>query len=208
MTSQVPMQTQQSMPQPIQQQPQQQQQSQVDHVSPTNSSGMHSSASPEAANGTTYYPNQGMNEAQNYALGYNEANGGRQQMTPATSSFQEAQMYYTAGGQVPNGPVQNNAGQVISFGAHPAVPMPSADFLWNGRGTTWQDWATAIADTNERFNANQLMLGGNAQSRPGMDASMMAADPTTMAQAQPEMTATHMQQWPMVMFGPGGTNGA
>ncbi|CEJ94302.1 hypothetical protein VHEMI09842 [[Torrubiella] hemipterigena] len=186
----------------------QQQQSHVDRVSPE-AGGVHGSASPENANASTYYANGDPSQTNYVTMGYNTT-AGQQQIVPATSTYQpQAQMYYATTAQVPNGTVQDTAGQVISFGSHPSA-ITSADFLWQARGTTWQDWTQAIADPDERYNANALIdIGGNApQSRLNVDNSMLQNDPTSMPQSHPEMTATHMQPWPMAIFGHGGATGS
>lgn len=80
----------------------------------------------------------------------------------------------------------------------------AADYMWQGRGTTWQDWAAAVQDSEERYSANTLLtLGAGPQRSHTMDSSLMMD--ASLQNHNGEVPNEQGSQWPMVMFDPHST---
>ncbi|CEI68212.1 unnamed protein product [Fusarium venenatum] len=92
---------------------------------------------------------------------------------------------------------------MLAFSQSAQVPQP--DMLWQGRGNTWHDWTSAIADTQDRFSASTLLtLGGNTR-----DASTGAGVPGVTA--SPANDINNIQnggQWPLIIFDQMAPNGS
>ena len=136
--------------------------------------------------------------------------GDTQQASMAHSGYQAGPaMYYNGAGNavsVPDTSVQANP--LMAFASHatqPMAPQSTADYMWQGRGTTWQDWAAAIQDSEDRYSANALLtLGAGPQRNHTMDSSLMMD--ASLQQHDGEIPNGQVSQWPMVMFDPHSTS--
>ncbi|TQV94056.1 C6 transcription factor FacB [Cordyceps javanica] len=155
-----------------------------------------------------YYSDQSMATTQSYQpLSYGAAH--QQDMSP--SGYQaDASMLYSnptstvasmADSSVPTNPL-------IAFAPQATPHMPAnteAGYMWNGSGNTWQNWTAAIADTDERYSANSLLLGGGVvqhQTAQPLDSSFIINHGASLGQQGGGMPppAQSGQTWPIMMF--------
>jgi hypothetical protein len=152
-----------------------------------------------------YFSESDMNGQTPYAtLAYNEnpQNG----MAPA---YDTGAMFYNTSAQAAavaatTSALPSSVAQVNPMLAFSQPPQP--DMLWQGRGNTWHDWTSAIADTQDRFSASTLLtLGGGTRDVsagagvPGVTASSSANDINSLQQAG---------QWPLIIFDQVAPNGS
>ncbi|KAL4724646.1 hypothetical protein ACLX1H_008088 [Fusarium chlamydosporum] len=160
----------------------------------------------EVSSAKSYFPEPEMNGQAPYpTLTYNEPpqNG----LTP--TAYDTGAMYYSTPAQaaVTTSALPSSVAQVnpmLAFSQAGQVPQP--DILWQGRGNTWHDWTSAIADTQDRFSASTLLtLGGNTRdastgaSVPGVTASPSANDINNIQNGG---------QWPLIIFDQVAPNGS
>ncbi|GKU03331.1 transcription factor [Fusarium langsethiae] len=137
----------------------------------------------EVSTAKSYFPEPEMNGQAHYpTLAYNEPT----QNGLAPAAYNTGAMFYNTSAQaaVTTSALSSSVAQVnpmLAFSQSAQVPQP--DMLWQGRGNTWHDWTSAIADTQDRFSASTLLtLGGNTRDAstgagvPGVTASPSAND--------------------------------
>lgn len=100
---------------------------------------------------------------------------------------------------VPDGSSQANALAFSSqAGQHLGTQAPT-DMMWHARGNTWQDWAAAIAHTQDRYSASALLALGNGRTHSHITPSMIPDG--TDGQGTTDMgVVPHGAQWPLIMF--------
>jgi hypothetical protein len=149
----------------------------------------------------SYFPEPQMNGQPPYpTLAYNEP-------TPnGLPAYDAGTMFYntTAQAAATTSALSSSVAQVnpmLAFSGSTQVPQP--DMLWQGRGNTWHDWTSAIADTQDRFSASTLLtLGGNtrdASTSTGVTASPSANDINNIQNGG---------QWPLIIFDQMAPNGS
>ncbi|KAF4971231.1 hypothetical protein FZEAL_9899 [Fusarium zealandicum] len=150
-----------------------------------------------SVNGQTPYP----------ALAYSE----HAQNSMAPSAYDAEAMFYGSSAQATVAAVAatalpastTQANPLLAFASQSAqqvAPQPAAEMLWQNRGSTWQDWTTAIADNHDRYSASALLtLGGNTR-----DASTGPGVPgVTAGPATNDINSIHPHgQWPFMLFDP------
>ncbi len=133
--------------------------------------------------------------------------GDAQQASVAHAGYQaDPPMYFDAGGRavsVPDTSVQANP--LMAFAAQATQPMPphsAADYMWQGRGNTWQDWAAAIQESEDRHSANALLtLGAGAGHRMhAMDSSMMMDNSLQHHHGGDGSGGGQGGSWPLLIF--------
>ncbi|KAF4963434.1 hypothetical protein FSARC_8531 [Fusarium sarcochroum] len=155
-----------------------------------------------------YFPDSDMNGQTPYpTLTYNE----HPQNSMAPPAYDAGAMFYNTSAQgavaattsaLPSSVAQTNP--MLAFSQPVQVPQP--DMLWQGRGNTWHDWTTAIADNQDRFSASTLLtLGGSTRDAsagagvPGVTSSPSANDINSIQQGG---------QWPLIIFDQVAPNGS
>lgn len=152
-----------------------------------------------------YYHDAGVNEQTPYpALTYAE----QSQVGIPPSAYATEAMFYSTTAQVAAAavagtslPASSQANPLIAFPSQAAqhvTAQPSADMLWQGRGNTWHDWTTAIADSQDRYSASALLtLGGGSRdpAAPGEPAPPMGPSNDVNG-------ASQGGQWPLILFDP------
>jgi hypothetical protein len=161
----------------------------------------------EVSSAKSYFPEPEMNGQAPYpTLTYNEPtqNG----LAPPTA-YDAGAMFYNTSAQaaVTTSALSSSVAQVnpmLAFSQSAQVSQP--DMLWQGRGNTWHDWTSAIADTQDRFSASTLLtLGGNTRDAstgagvPGVTASPSANDINNIQNGG---------QWPLIIFDQVAPNGS
>jgi len=165
------------------------------------------SAQGEVSSTKSYFPEPEMNGHTSYpTLTYNDPpqNG----MAPPTA-YDAGPMFYSTSAQaaVTTSALPSSVAQVnpmLAFSQ--SAQVSQADMLWQGRGNTWHDWTSAIADTQDRFSASTLLtLGGNTR-----DASSGAGVPgvTANPSANDINNIQHGGQWPLIIFDQVAPNGS
>ncbi|KAM0197850.1 hypothetical protein ACHAPI_004582 [Fusarium lateritium] len=152
-----------------------------------------------------YFPESDMNGQSPYpTLAYNEhpQNG-------MATAYDTGAMFYNTPAQAAAVAATTSAlpSSVAQVNPMLAFSQPSQpDMLWQGRGNTWHDWTSAIADTQDRFSASTLLtLGGGTRDVsagagvPGVTASPSANDINSLQQAS---------QWPLIIFDQVAPNGS
>lgn len=165
--------------------------------------------------GKGYYPDQAMAGQQNYQsvpyhAGHQQTMGHAGYQADAAILYSNAAVNATpmAESSVPDNPL-------VAFASQATQNMPphtEADYMWPGRGNTWQDWTAAIADTNDRYSASALLtLGGGAmqhQNNQHIDSSFIVGPGSSLGQAGgPPPAAQQGGMWPVMMFDNGNNNG-
>ncbi|OAA69144.1 C6 transcription factor FacB [Cordyceps fumosorosea ARSEF 2679] len=146
---------------------------------------------------------------QNYqTVGYGDAH--MQTMNPTGYQADAPPMLYSNPAPADVAPMADSSVQtnpLIAFAPSATQQLPpstEAEYMWNGRGNTWQDWTAAIADTNDRYGANTLLtLGGGAmpqQSAQPMDSSFIINSGPLGQQGGIHQPAPPGQPWPIMMF--------
>ncbi|CAG7562677.1 unnamed protein product [Fusarium equiseti] len=165
------------------------------------------SAQGEVSSAKSYFPEPEMNGQTSYpTLTYNEPP--QNDMAPPTA-YDAGPMFYSTSAQaaVTTSALPSSVAQVnpmLAFSQ--SAQVPQADMLWQGRGNTWHDWTSAIADTQDRFSASTLLtLGGNTR-----DASSGAGVPgvTANPSANDINNIQHGGQWPLIIFDQVAPNGS
>ncbi|KAF5020939.1 hypothetical protein F66182_7020 [Fusarium sp. NRRL 66182] len=150
-----------------------------------------------------YFSGSDMNDQSPYpTLAYSE----HSQNSMAPPPYDANTMFYSTSAQaavaatssaMPSSVAQVNP--MLAF-SQPAQP----DILWQGRGNTWQDWTTAIADNQDRFSASTLLtLGGSTR-----DASSTGAGVTPNPSANDINSIQQGGQWPLIIFDHVAPNGS
>ncbi|EGX94569.1 C6 transcription factor FacB [Cordyceps militaris CM01] len=162
------------------------------------------------ADGTNkgYFPGQPMATQPNYQpMAYN----GPRQQNPSPAGYQaDAAMLYNSP-STDLSPMTDSVptNRLIAFASPANQHMPAsneAEYMWNGRGNTWQDWTAAIADTDDRYSANALLtLGGGPMQHQGtqpMDSSFIIGQGNSLSQPGGgiHQAAQPGQTWPIMMF--------
>jgi hypothetical protein len=157
----------------------------------------------EVSTAKSYFPEPEMNGQAHYpTLAYNEPT----QNGLAPTAYDTGAMFYNTSAQatVTTSALSSSVAQVnpmLAFSQSAQVPQP--DMLWQGRGNTWHDWTSAIADTQDRFSASTLLtLGGNtrdASTSTGVTASPSANDINNIQNGG---------QWPLIIFDQMAPNGS
>ncbi|OAA50161.1 C6 transcription factor FacB [Beauveria brongniartii RCEF 3172] len=155
-----------------------------------------------------YYGEQPMATQPNYQT---MAYGAAHQQTMSPDGYQaDASMLYsnpaTSVAPMANSSVSENP--LIAFASQATQHMPpsaEADYMWTGRGSSWQDWTAAIADRNDRYSATALLtLGGGAmqpQSNQPMDSAFIMSHGNSLEQQAGGIQAAQPgQTWPIMMF--------
>lgn len=131
--------------------------------------------------------------------------GQAQANADASAGYQaETAMYYSAAppaATVPDTQVQPNplADFVPQASQHIAA-QAATDVMWQGgRGNSWQDWTTAIADGQERYSASALLTLGNT-GRASVASSIMTESGVGQTTAGDIGLVPPGAQWPMVIF--------
>lgn len=141
-------------------------------------------------------------------LGYGE----QDQSSMSHPAYQPSpSMYYNPSGEaaavaaLPDGP-SSQANPLVAFASqatqHVDGSSASAQMMWDGRDTAWNNWTSAVVHGNERYGANALMSLGNG----ARDASMLqevsghaAGDGGVVQQGE---------QWPLILFDHGLPSGS
>ncbi|KAF5672522.1 transcriptional activator acu-15 [Fusarium heterosporum] len=159
----------------------------------------------EAPTPKGYFPESGIDGQSAYpTLAYNEH--AQNNMAPA---YDTGAMFYNTSAQAAAVAASTSALPSSVAQVNPMLAFsqpPQTDMLWQGRGNTWHDWTSAIADTQDRFSASTLLtLGGNTRDAsngagvPGVTASPSANDINSLQQPG---------QWPLIIFDQVAPNGS
>ncbi|KAF4450940.1 hypothetical protein F53441_6001 [Fusarium austroafricanum] len=166
-------------------------------------------AQSEVPSTKSYFPESDLNGQTPYpTLTYNE----HPQNNMAAPAYDAGTMFYNTSAQaatvaattsaLPSSVAQVNP--MLAF-SQPAQ-VPQHEMLWQGRGNTWHDWTSAIADTQDRFSASTLLtLGGSTRDAsagagvPGVTSSPSANDINSIQQGG---------QWPLIIFDQVAPNGS
>ncbi|KAK4149845.1 hypothetical protein C8A00DRAFT_37548 [Chaetomidium leptoderma] len=126
--------------------------------------------------------------------------------TAATASHTTAAMEQAAAAQNPLIAFASQATQHVAGQAADNWPSQTQLMAHNtAPANTWQDWTSAIQDTQDRYSANALLTLNSG--RPGDVGVGGVVDHVGQGDA---MGNTHSGQWPLLLFheGPGGVSGA
>ncbi|OAA80706.1 C6 transcription factor FacB [Akanthomyces lecanii RCEF 1005] len=156
----------------------------------------------------SYYSEQPMAAQQNYqSMAYTAAQP--QSMSSTDYQADASMLYHNPAANAASIADSVSENPLIAFASQATQHMPTnneAMYIWNGRGNTWQDWTTAIADTNDRYSANALLtLGGGAMHHQGdqpLDSSFIISQGNSLGQQGGGMhqAAQPGQTWPIMMF--------
>ncbi|KAJ4311656.1 hypothetical protein N0V84_010335 [Fusarium piperis] len=172
-----------------------------------------SGGSQEVPSSKGYFPDAGLNGQTPYpALAYNE----HTQSAMAPSAYETEALFYSTSAQAAAAAVAATAIPASASQANPLLAFttqstqqvasqPTADMLWQGRGNTWHDWTTAIADNQDRYSASALLTLGGAtrDTSTGAGVPGVTAGPSTN-----DMANIQQGQWPLMLFDHVASNGS
>lgn len=180
------------------------------YTAPQVQSAPTSGGSQEVPSSKGYFPDTGLNGQTPYpALAYNE----HTQSTMAPSAYETEAMFYSTSAQAAAAAVAATAIPASASQANPLLAFttqstqqvasqPTADMLWQGRGNTWHDWTTAIADNQDRYSASALLTLGGA-TRDASTGAGVTGGPSTN-----DMSSIQQGQWPLMLFDHVASNGS
>ncbi|KAH7156760.1 hypothetical protein EDB81DRAFT_685443 [Dactylonectria macrodidyma] len=178
---------------------------------------------PEASNGTSqsdvpskgFYQEPSMNGQTSYPpIAYDEQ---AQASIPSTTYEGETTMYFNPTPQVAAGAAAvSSVRDVSATQSNPLIAFapqatqhvaaqPQADMLWQGSGNTWHDWASALADSQERYSATALLNLGGGVPRD----SAVSGVPETAGLVTNNMNGVQPgASWPLMFFDNVAQNGS
>lgn len=193
-------------------------------TTPTNVNNTAPAPAPEALNGTSqpevpskgFYQEPNMNGQTSYPpIAYDQQ---AQAGIPSTTYEAETTMYFNPTPQVTaaaaavtsvrdGSATQSNP--LIAFASQATqrvAAQPQVDMLWQGSGNTWHDWASALADTQERYSATALLNLGGGGPR---DSAAVSGVPEATGQVTNSMNGVQPgASWPLMFFDNVAQNGS